>query len=185
MKQYICTVLGIVITYAGFVTSVHAGFQSHVTCAFYLEHESGNKSQPVNNSTTPVITNPPVNNASTPPAGVNPSVIVPDPNTTGTSQPVSNTTPGTAINPNFECPDPGYSGGSIALAVFWGIFIGFVLGVGTTVGVSYAVLKKNFPEIFELDSLNESQLGEYGDFELEPAYYPEADAPGFRFKFKF
>ena len=176
MKNFICIVLGIAMTFSSFTSSVYAGFQTQIGCAFYLEHESNKNTgpsvtTPANNATTPVVPNQPAINST--------------PSPTITNQPTTSVPPPVTINPIPECPDPGSSGGSIAASLFGGIFLGFLLGVGATIGVAYAILKQNFPEVFELDTLNESQFGEYGTFELEPTYYAESDSPGIRFKFSF
>ncbi len=55
---------------------------------------------------------------------------------TNTNQPV-NTIPQTTIIGNiYGCPDPGYGGGSVALAVFIGIFLGIIITLG---GITIAV----------------------------------------------
>ena len=66
--------------------------------------------------------------------------------------------------------------------------MGVILTVG---GIAIAVVQIAGEPLSELLSgatlapLNNSPVGDYGKFELEPTYYPESDAAGFRFKFTF
>ena len=118
MKNIISVITGIAMLFATFTTSVHAGIQTYqydTGCAFNLEHAT-------NNNTS---------------AGASGTVGTGSTNTqTNTNQPI-NTIPNNAVvTPVFECPDPGFSGGSVALALFWGLFLGLIIGVGTTVGVA-------------------------------------------------
>ena len=165
MKKFTCIAFGVAMVFTNFTSSVNAGFQSHVVCGFSLEHETTGTTDSNTTETGTSGTSAPSRSSSDFPTGyVDPTTIV---GTVG------------------ECPDPGFGGGSIAGALVGGIFLGFIIGVGTTLGVAYGILRANFPEIFELDTLNESQFGDYGKFELEPTYYPDSDAAGFRFKFTF
>ena len=179
MKNFICIVAGVAMTIANFTSSVQAGFQTYqyeTGCAFNLEHETTNNSGTgVSNTVEPGTTNTQTN-----------STVPRD-----TNQPVITTTPSTTANPIIQCPDPGYGGGSIALAVFLGLFFGIIL---TLVGITVAVTQIAGEPLSDLinDATKNplapnynSDFGEYGTFALEPTYYPESDAPGLRFSFRF
>ena len=172
MKNFICIVAGVAMTIANFTSSVQAGFQTYqyeTGCAFNLEHETTNNSGTgVSNTVEPGTTNTQTN-----------STVPRD-----TNQPVITTVPNTAANPILQCPDPGYGGGSIALALFWGVFLGILLTVGTTAIVIFQVAPELIDEL-TLAPLNDSALDEYGKLELEPEYFPESDAVGYRFSFRF
>ena len=160
MKKFTCIALGVAMGFTNLTSSVHAGFQSHTICGFSLEHETTGTTGSNTTGTTA-------------------------PNTNSSDFPTGDVDPTTIIGQVGECPDPGYGGGSVAGALFGGIFLGFIIGVGATLGVTYGILRQKFPEIFDLNTLNETQFGDYGKFEMEPTYYPESDSAGLRFRFVF
>ena len=163
MKKYTCIALGVALVFTNFTSSVNAGFQSHVVCGFSLEHETtGTTGSGTTNRTT-------------------------SPNPNNTNLPAGNTTPTAIIGPVGECPDPGYGGGSIAAALFGGIFLGMIILAGTAGIIIYRVAGDAFGFTNEstLKPLNDSQIGDYGEFKLEPIYNPESDARGLRFRFVF
>ena len=170
MKNIISIITGFAMLFATFTTSVHAGFQTYqydTGCAFNLEHETNNNTG----------------------AGASGTVGTGTTNTqTNTNQPI-NTIPNNAVvTPVFECPDPGFSGGSVALALFWGIFLGILLTIGTVAVIAVQVADSSLGDLLSgnaLAPINETELGEYGTFELEPEYFPESDAAGLRFSFRF
>ena len=179
MKNYICIVAGVAMTIANFTSSVQAGFQTYqyeTGCAFNLEHETtSNSGTGVSNTVAPSTTNTQTN------------TTVP----TNTNQPV-NTVPQTTIIGNIgECPDPGYGGGSVALALFGGIFLGIIISAGALVIIVTRIAGTSIGDALDklgdaaLTPINDSEIGNYGTFELEPTYYPESDAPGIKFSFKF
>ena len=168
MKNFICITIGVAMIFANFNTSVYAGFQSHIVCGFSLEHETTGTT---GSGTTSTNSN---------------RTTAPSPNN-NTNLPAGNTTPTTIIGPVGECPDPGYGGGSVAMALFGGIFLGMIILAGTAGIIIYRVAGDAFGFTNEstLKPLNNSQIGDYGEFKLEPAYNPELDARGLRFRFVF
>ena len=180
MKKYTCIALGVAMVFTNFTSSVNAGFQSHVVCGFSLEHETTGTT---GSNTTGTGTTGTINNRTT------------TPSSNSSDFPTGYVDPTTIVGTVGECPDPGYGGGSVALALFGGIFLGMIITVGTLAIIVWQVAGSSLGDAIRdaaeeadkipLTPLYESPIGDYGKFELEPTYYPESDAAGLRFKFTF